>query len=61
MDHGRFHARGPRERGEAPYIGSFATAEEVGLVLSEDEKENEVREKIAAAGAVEYMYTRTYA
>ena len=26
-------------------------------MLSEDEKENEVREKIAAAGAVEYMYT----
>ena len=29
-------------------------------MLSEDEKENEVGEKIAAAGAVEYMYTRTY-
>ena len=26
-------------------------------MLSEDEKENEVGEKIAAAGAVEYMYT----
>ena len=26
-------------------------------MLSDDEKENEVGEKIAAAGAVEYMYT----
>ena len=29
-------------------------------MLSEDEKENEVGGKIAAAGAVECMYTRTY-
>ena len=45
LDHGRYQARGPRERGEVPYLGSFATAEEAALCYQRMRKRMRLEER----------------
>ena len=45
LDHGRYQARGPREKGEVPFLGSFATAEGAALCYQRMRKRMRLEER----------------